>query len=105
MSGQQLEMRTLLAQGEEIVTIESGQIPSIGFRDCNFALPCTWAVNFLRSGCPAVQMVQLDSQKSTWGNAEVNAQTIFDALQLGGEKFSFDNDESGRIMIVKRIVK
>ena len=50
------QKQVLITQGADCVTIPEGGIPVIEITESSGQREVPWAVNFLRCGCPAVQM-------------------------------------------------
>lgn len=91
------EMR-FLVQGQDQLTILQGQTPVIPFdftgSESNTVFPVAYAVNFLRSGCPSVQLLGT-GEKLKWEKAKGFMKKQFEALKKPDEIFHCDvNDES-----------
>ncbi|MBI3956939.1 MAG: hypothetical protein HY340_03020 [Candidatus Kerfeldbacteria bacterium] len=88
----------LIQQGDNLITIPPGGIPVISYSDTTPSLLVAMAVNFLRSGCPAVQII---SHHHTGEVIESHLKGVFEGVSLFGELFRFDSDE--RVFIVRRV--
>jgi hypothetical protein len=71
------------------VTVREGEIPVLAIENVNFFTPgrAALAVNFLRSGCPAVQVtVDGCSEADLKSLCDKTVKEILRALAFGGEK-------------------
>jgi hypothetical protein len=103
-----LELKTI-TQGGGHVTIAQGETPVICAEEYSSAHTCM-AVNFLRSGCPIVQLLLYEVHRH--GETLDSVYILLERLQLEGEKFTTkvvkDEEESGALLsvvIITRISK
>jgi hypothetical protein len=79
---------SMVTQGSDHITVAQGGVPVILVHGQGYTSFISAAVNFLRSGCPAVQFttefVEDLPRLQEWG------MNFIPHLQLPGEKFEFD---------------
>ena len=85
---------SLISQGQ--TTIVVGGIPVLSFT--NESNPEAKIVNFLRSGCPFVQCKPVDDKRENNSDKEM-LETNLKALELSGETFSIQMNESGPVIL------
>jgi archaellum component FlaD/FlaE len=86
----------LLQQGTDIVSALSNQVPVLG--NCPPEYTSRMATNFLRSGCPGVQIVfdPIDVDETigwSWKEELRRLKKFFKALRLKDENFKFSCSE------------
>lgn len=84
------QAQTFLQQGDDIVTVAEGQVPVFLSRDIASKQEIVSAVNFLRSGCPEVQIVY------PYGDDFTPMHTLLQSLQRPGEVFDMRTSPIGQ---------
>ena len=88
----------LITQELESVTIPVDQVPVLGFTSNETS--SAMAVNFLRCGCPAVQIVRSSLADTTYAERFLHElQHVLHALQLPGEKLESRRDKAQPFVI------
>lgn len=84
----------LLQQGRDIVTAAQDQVPVLVARSSEGFYEVPMAINFLRSGCPAVQIVYQYNEFAKMEN-------LMRALELPGESLVFQGPGDGSTRALK----
>ena len=87
----------LITQERESVTIPVDQVPVLGFTSNETS--SAMAVNFLRCGCPAVQIVRYTFTDTYAERFLHELQHVLHALQLPGEKLESRRDKAQPFVI------
>ncbi|MBI4122662.1 MAG: hypothetical protein HY462_01555 [Parcubacteria group bacterium] len=103
------QRRQLVMQGSEVITIAAGEAPVI----CNSVSELQlfnlgYAINFLRTGIPEVQLVVENSDTYAKRKQLEQLKTFFEAVKLEGENFSITSNEAVKgvvVFLIKRRVQ
>lgn len=106
------KQKLLVIQSQDTVTIPIGGVPVIAAVDVVDARDVVMAVNFLRCGCEAVQIVAARwcTEEERWFTGEELVRDILRLLQLPGEEFSVshvpceDNVEKGVFTVRRELI-
>ena len=89
----QQKTQQLVQQSEDFFTVSEGQVPVIPVDgQCNFGRFAFMAINFLRSGCPKVQLPICSDYDRLIKRAIEEIKSVFESLTLPGENFAIEEN-------------
>lgn len=97
-----MKIEMLLCQGSDVVAIPSNGIPVITFGSGDSIGKTAMAVNFLRSGCPAVQMVHGSNIKQDWDRDVNKVCELLGRWEINEEFFALNANHQALTMMVQR---
>ena len=93
----EVQVLSILMQGQDVVSVASGAVPLIV--DCeslgvDHVVAVSWCVNFLRSGCPAAQIVKSNCLGKNIEHRKTEIEKTLSAVRIGKEHFSVTHGEA-----------